>query len=261
MKLEECIRKNYGLDIVSITKNEDSSDGNVYNIKTSNNKYIAKIYNDLNKANNMINLHNHLKSLHIPRIITTKDKEELLKFNNEYIVIYSFLEGKQVSTYLQENNNIFYKSIIKLIAKELRKFHDITLNTTLNLQQLEFANNLERKSILHFDLTKENIFINDNTVGFIDFDDAKYGDSICDIAILLSFLFISKKKGIDKENIKIFLDNYYKENEEELRKKELHYIKLYIKEWVDYVLNGHEFDSSLKDSFLFKKISTENLDI
>ena len=113
---------------------------------------------------------------------------------------------------------------------------------------------------MHFDLTKENIFINDKQVGFIDFDDAKYGDSLCDIAILISFLFVSKKWGIDNKNINLFLDNYYKEDEKDLRNVEKKYIKIYIEEWVNYILDGHEFDSSLKDSFEFKKNSASNIE-
>mgnify|MGYP003308183202 CR=1 FL=1 len=50
-----------------------------------------------------------------------------------------------------------------------------------------------RKSILHFDLTKGNVFYN-NKIEFIDFDDAKYGNSIYDVTILIGFLFISKKR-------------------------------------------------------------------
>ena len=145
------------------------------------------------------------------------------------------------------------------IAKELKKFHDLTLNKKYNLKTIKFANNLERQSVLHFDLTKENIFIKDDKIGFIDFDDAKYGDSVCDIGILLSFLFVSKKRGVDKDSIKIFLDNYY-ENEE-LKNEELKYISKYISNWVDYIEDGHEFDSSLKDSFEFKKMNAKNINI
>ena len=179
----------------------------------------------------------------------------------KYIVIYSFLEGKQLSEFINENNNICPDEIVKLIAKEVRKLHDLTLNNSFNFKTIDFANNLNRKSILHFDLTKDNIFINNDKIGFIDFDDAKYGDSICDVAILLSFLFISKKRGIDNKKINIFLDNYYDEGEKKLKNEELRYIKMYIKSWIDYILGGHEFDTSLKNSFEFKKKSADSIEI
>ena len=258
MNLEKIIKDNYNLDIINITKNEDSSDGNVYNIKTKDNKYIAKIYSNKEKAEKMVNLHNSLKELHIPKIIMTKNNKYLLEIENKYIIVYSFLEGKQISTYIKENNDKYNEEVIILIAKELKKFHDLTLNKKYNLKTIEFANKLERQSVLHFDLTKENIFINDNKIGFIDFDDAKYGDSACDIGILLSFLFVSKKRGIDNDSIKIFIETYY-ENEEELKNKELKFIKKYITDWIDYIEEGHVFDSSLKESFNFKRKSAQNI--
>ena len=259
MKLEDVITCNYNLNIISINKNLDSTDGNVYNIVTSSNKYIAKIYDDINKANNMINLHNYLKSVYIPKIVKSNDNEYLIKYDDKYIVIYTFLEGLNFKKFISENK--CSEKIISSIATEVRKIHNLTAGKTFDLDTVDFANNLSRKSVLHFDLTKENIFVNDNQVGFIDFDDAKYGDSVCDVAILLSFLFVSKKRGIDNKSINLFLDSYYKGDSDELRTIEQKYIKLYIKKWVEYILNGHEFDTSLKDSFEFKKMSANFIEI
>lgn len=259
MNLFDTIKNNYSLDIISIVKNDESSDGNVYNIRTSNNKYILKIYDDLDKANNMIDIHNYLKEIYVPKIILTKNNEYLCKFDNKYVIIYSFLVGTKVGELIK--NNLYSNDIVISIAKEVRKLHDLMLNKKFNLNTIDFANNLKRKSVLHFDLTKDNIITNNNHIGFIDFDDAKYGDSVCDIAILLSFLFVSKKRGVDNEGIKLFLDNYYNESELQLRNEETSYIKEYIRCWVDYLLDWHNFDSSLKDSFEFKKASADKLDI
>ena len=44
MNFENIVKSSYNLNILSIKKNEDSTDGNVYNIETSDNKYIIKIY-------------------------------------------------------------------------------------------------------------------------------------------------------------------------------------------------------------------------
>ena len=261
MDLELNIKDIYKLNIVSIVKNNESSDGNVYNIKTDNNKYIAKIYDDINMVNNMVSLYNYLEKMNIPKIIKTENGNYFSKYMDKFIIIYSFLEGKPLSKFITENNNTCPDEIVSLMAKEVRKLHNLTLNKNFNFKTLDFANNLNRKSILHFDLTKENIFINNNKIGFIDFDDAKYGDSICDVAILLSFLFVSKKRGIDNKKINIFLNNYYDDNEKKLKNEESRYIKTYIKYWVDYLLDGHEFDSSLKNSFEFKKKSADIIEI
>ena len=44
---EEILRKSYDIQIKDITKNTDSTDDNVYFIKSQNNKYIFKIYKNI----------------------------------------------------------------------------------------------------------------------------------------------------------------------------------------------------------------------
>lgn len=179
-----------------------------------------------------------------------------MQFNKEYCIVYSFLQGEQLATIIA--NNQFDKDIIKSIANELRKIHTITKNEINDLPKVEFANEIERKSLLHFDLTKHNIFVDGKKVGFIDFDDAKYGDSVCDVAIIISLIFISKKNGFNIEGAKCFLEEYYSKNEEE-RVIEESLIKKYAIEWVDYILNNNQFDSSLRESFEFKRKVWKNI--
>lgn len=166
------------------------------------------------------------------------------------------MQGKQLATIIA--NNEFNKDTIRSIAGELRKMHLVTSDMKNDLPKVEFADKIERKSLLHFDLTKQNIFVIENRIGFIDFDDAKYGDSICDIAILISLIFISKKNGFNEEGAKYFLDEYYLKNEK-IRLKEEKLIKCYAIEWVNYIINNNEFESSLKESFEFKRKVWENL--
>ena len=89
MNLESHIKDVFKLNIVSFVKNNESSDGNVYNIKTNDNKYIAKIYDDLNIVNNMIFLYNYLEEMNIPKIIKTIDGNYFSKYMDKFIVIYS----------------------------------------------------------------------------------------------------------------------------------------------------------------------------
>ena len=250
--LEKILKESYEIQINNITKNSDSTDGNVYLIKINNNKYIFKIYNSLEHTQSMIKLHNFLNenNLYVPRIIQTKNKEYYKKYNDKYIVMYSFLEGSQLKNIIQTVDN---KTISKL-AKEIRRLHDLTENVTFNLKYIDF--NLEtefkRKSILHFDLTKDNIFINKEEIGFIDFDDAKFGPSVYDVAITISLLFLSKSKGAELDKIKTFIDSYY-ESDTQNKEIELPYIKSIALKWIDYLLTKNSFDTSTKESFEVKK--------
>lgn len=124
---------------------------------------------------------------------------------------------------------------------------------------MPFENNSKNQSVLHFDLTRNNIFICNNQIGFIDFDDAKYGDSLCDIAILIANLFFSKTRGVDLQGMKKFLDEYYC-NEKPLKDDDVLLIKEYALRWINYILDGNEFDTSTTESFKEKyRLIKENL--
>ena len=126
MNLETIIKENYFLDLISLEKNNDSSDGNVYNVETLNNKFIVKLYDDLNKVNSLILLHNCLDDMHIPKIIKANNGSYFVEYCDKYIVIFSFLEGKQISLILEENNGVYLEDDVCLLAKEVRKLHDLT---------------------------------------------------------------------------------------------------------------------------------------
>lgn len=255
LKKEIC--EKYNLNINSIEKNEDSTDGNVYILYTEKKKYVAKVYDDLKHVKSMVNLHFDLVSneIDVPKIIECKNGERYIKLsNNNYVIIYSFLEGIQ----LGEKFKDLPEDVIKNFAIELNKFHNITCNSNIyNLKEIPFESNnkVDRYSALHFDLTRMNIFYNEDKktkIGFIDFDDAKYGASICDVAIASANLFFSKTRGADMNGFTLFIDSYYGENIE-LKEKELPYIKDFAIRWIDYIMDGNEFDTSTTESFIVRK--------
>lgn len=255
--LENILKIEYGLEDVSIEKNDESTDGNVYIIDSKKLKFVAKIYESMEHVNSMIQLHNDLikNNMNVPKIIATIKGNNFTEMNNgKYIVIYSFLNGIQIG---DKYKNIPNEVICK-IAKELKRFHDITLNNNkYNINNIPFKveSDVDRFSMLHFDLTRSNIFCTDNNeceIEFIDFDDAKYGASICDIAIAIANMFFSKTRGVDSEGLKTFIDSYYGDNLE-LKAKEIKYIKSYAIAWINYVMDGNEFDSSTVQSFDARK--------
>lgn len=246
----------YDIEIKEITKNSESTVGNVYNIKTTNNKYIMKIYDNECHAIAMTKLHTDLynNNIKVPEILLNKNKEGYTKLNNKYYVIYTFLEGKP----LQELEKLDNETI-KLIAQELKHLHAVTKNKNYNLKNIPFELNEKYKdySALHFDLTKSNIFYNElwpNKIGFIDFDDAKYGPSICDVSIIIPLLFISKRNGINKEGI----DTFIKEYDSNLNKEE---IKELSTKWIKYTISTNNFDTSVKESFNLKEKLMSTFDI
>ena len=60
--MKEEIKKKYCLEIDKIIKNENSTDGNVYMLKSLSNKYIMKLYAEEKHAISMVNIHKDLKN-------------------------------------------------------------------------------------------------------------------------------------------------------------------------------------------------------
>ena len=145
---EEILRKSYDIQIKDITKNTDSTDDNVYFIKSQNNKYIFKIYKNIEHTESMIKLYNFLNenNFYVPKIMQAKNKEYYTKYSDNYIVLYSFLEGIQFKNTIQTANNI----IISKLAKEIRKLHDLTENINFNLKQINFEVKMNLKESLFY---------------------------------------------------------------------------------------------------------------
>ena len=250
-ELKKILAQNYKIETDSIEKNEDSTDGNVYMVKD---KCVVKIYDDLNHVKSMIKIHNLLDANKIsaPKVIINKfgnGYSELL--DNKYIVVYTFIKGNPIEW--DKNTRRLNEDIIKSIANILKKIHNVTRNIELPLQRVKFDQSNENCSLLHFDLTKNNIFINNKKeITIIDFDDAKYGNSICDIAIFIANLFFSKTRGVDLVGMNVFLNEYYN-NDEKIISSKITEIKKYAINWIDYILNGNEFDTSTTESFEIRR--------
>jgi len=72
-------------------------------------------------------------------------------------------------------------------------------------------------------------------------------------------LFFSKTRGVDLQGMKKFLDEYYC-NEKPLKDDDVLLIKEYALRWINYILDGNEFDTSTTESFKEKyRLIKENL--
>ena len=253
-ELKEILIDKYNFEVNEIQKNIQSTVGNVYMVYCNNNKYVIKIYNDMGHTKSMVNLHKLLEEiqLYVPRVIHNSLNEEYTIFEDKYIVVYSFLKGHQIVWNVDKINLTEYE--INKLAKTVRKLHNLTNNEIIGLPQLSFGNDIKRKSVLHFDLTRNNIFIDNeqDKIGFIDFDDAKFGASVCDVSILIANLFFSKSKGANLEDMHKFIDAYY-EDDLKIKEGEVHRIKEFALMWINYVLNGNEFVASTTESFEARK--------
>ena len=233
-----------------VVKNLKSSVGNVYDVYSNSFRYIIKIYNDLEHVNRMIKVSEILNNtnINLPKIIKSIDNIGYVEINNYYMIVYEFLDGDPIK---YDVNGLINRDIIFEIAKNVRKIHDLFTNN-IGFEEIDFGINLKRKSLLHFDLTKDNVLNNNGVVEFIDFDDAKYGESVIDVSILIILFFVSKKYGVDLVGIKYFIDSYYGDDIE-LKEIEIKFIRECALKWIDYTLENNEFGVSLNESFENKR--------
>lgn len=244
--LEMILNSKYNIDVVCIEKNEESTDGNVYIMYDSNQTgYALKVYDNIKHAKIMTGIHTYVNQMGLkaPKIITNNSKEDFTIHEDIYIVCYSFAEGVKLKEVKLTDE------IIKSIASYLKKLHTININE-FNLEVVPYRIDSDRQSVLHFDITKHNIFVNqadnkDNEICFIDFDDARFGPSVCDVAIALTNLFISKANGIDIHGMKSFIDAYY-QDDKILKEKEIPLIKDVAIKWLQSIIDNPNFDTSTR---------------
>lgn len=240
--IESILVSKYNMNIELIEKSSESTDGNVYIISGVNTKCIVKVYDDFNHAKAMTKLCTYMNQIGLkaPSIIKNNKNEKVTNEGNYFIVCYTFVKGVK----LKEAE--FTNEIIANIAKYLRKLHGLKDNI-FNLNNVPYKVDSNRKSALHFDVTKCNIFIDVDTdeICFIDFDDAKYGPSVCDVAIASTNLFMSKANGVDMNGMKLFIELYY-EDDKKLKITEFPLIKDAAIKWLELIMDNPNFDTSTR---------------
>ena len=164
------------------------------------------------------------------------NKNDIFKIKEKPCAIYSFIEGRKITTLntkaiislsknisaihnigsqsnlFRENNMLLtsWKFIINKFknydGKNKSEFAHIK-NLILSLEN-QFPKNL-KKSLIHGDLFKDNIFFKNNEVsGFIDFFFTCTDTIVYDLATLINAWFFNYEK-FDENNFKIFFNEYF----------------------------------------------------
>lgn len=155
-------------------------------------------------------------------------------------VRFSVFDFSFLSFFCKDNTNLYHKKIleeIKIAKKESKLFSGVDF----------------KKTIIHEDLTPENILITRKGINFIDFSESHYAESMSDIAIAIKEIIISNG-GVDLSLIKNYLNSYQKIIT--INKKEVGALFFMIKRrtlfMASYYLGRYEADKSFK-----KKMTNE----
>jgi len=152
---------------------------------------------------------------------------------------FSVFDFKFLLFFCKDNNNLYYKNIldeINIIKKESKLFTKIDF----------------KKTIIHEDLTPENILIGKNgNINFIDFGESHYAEIISDIAIAIKEIIIGNK-GVDLLLIKNYLNSY--QEIITINKKEIDTLFFMIKRrtifMAAYYLGRYEKDKNFKKKMM-----------
>lgn len=222
------IFKNINIDVECIKKANNSFNSSVYIIYSANEKYIFKTSNNEKKRINESKYYNYLSNYVPTSKVLDSGCVDGIQYN-----VFTFFNGKNI--YDEECNNLSHKQIYN-VGELLAKIHSckiidedndswlLYLDNCLKKTQEELVkifgnedNELIRKficmyiekyiknnyvnSILHMDFRIGNVmFADNNTVGIIDLESMKNGDSVFD--------FVKMNRIFNQDNFQIFLEGY-----------------------------------------------------
>lgn len=271
--------------IVSFDDKTKSFDESVYFFKTTKGKFVIKFFNKLKikRLKYQFGLIDYLYSKKLPVIknILAKNGKDILKFKEKYFVIQGFVNGKEdldmLSDKLIKDISLHFAKMHKALLKlKLKKVLDKSRYKKLNFpmdkiydyvklfQNYLFGeiDNLSKSRVrishIHGDISNVNFMVKgQKLVAFIDWDDAHCGYLVYDIANFIAHNFVKRKK-IDENKIKLFMDNYGKiMNLNEYEKQFLYYLigyrLLVILHWYTSRfdrkgINTREFNEGIKRS-------------
>jgi Ser/Thr protein kinase RdoA (MazF antagonist) len=222
---------------------EDGLEGNTLIVTDGEHKCVIKLFDNYKQAEAIaaFQYRLHAATILVPAIVPTKAGELTAKLGSVTIVMSEFIDGVTIG-WGKEFSEIS-ESISATLAVALGDMHKKSQSLPINIaighsldtehiihyasDKLGFGRLLEdlqytRKAMIHADLARENIFLNESCThvkAIIDFGDAHFDYLTYDIATLLTQVYATKSWGIDFRAIEQFMDLYLKRNP--LRQHEL----------------------------------------
>lgn len=217
-QLTTLLQSEYGLRNTSIEKPEAGIENNTYLIKFKKQKFVAKVYDNQDRADALANYQNTLHEAGVPvsAIVKTQTAELAASHNDQCIILCQFAQGEPIG-WRKEFANM-PGQLNRDIGQALAKMHIVgqgitNAKLTHALSAINRFDNLKgvRRAVIHGDLTRENVFVDPITsklTAIIDFGDAHDDYITYDIATALTQIYITKSWGVDLDGIKGFLAAY-----------------------------------------------------
>lgn len=217
-QLATLLQNEYSLLDCLIEKPEDGLEGNTFLIESKKQKYVAKVYDSQEQAETLAKYQNilHEADVPVPAIVKTQTGRLVARICSHAVVLCEFGQGSPIG-WRKEFANMA-NQLSRDMGHALAKMHIIGQNIThMKLAHAlsainEFDDLKEvRRTLIHGDLTRENVFVDPITsklTAIIDFGDAHDDYITYDIATALTQIYVTKSWGVDLDGIKDFLAAY-----------------------------------------------------
>lgn len=247
----------------NIRKIENGNLNDVYVLTINNNKLIIRSSKNVNNFEVEVLRKLNKYDLQVPILLSN------LVYNKRYITVLQYIEGK-------EPKELNYNQLEDL-ANLIRKIHYIPIDDLANnknqpveslnvlMQYFEriknsiylrkdfeyiqkYINDFSKiefdkleKCIIHGDIKKPNMLVNENNVYLIDFGNCYLGNRMIELIRIIMWIF-SKDANLDFNKISFFLQSYFKDNN--ITKIELRNLYLLIRYCLIYNI--------VKDIYLYE---------
>lgn len=246
--------KQLNLGIITNIEPVDSSQNSVVKVTTLDNEYLVKQYSkdaikneqDLNTRKKQIDISKVLNSSGIPTILPIEfNNENFIHYNNNYYLIYNYLEYKTLDS--KELNNYYIETLSSTLASlhKLKLHYDLPIQyKTINidydsyltklkqqdkykeLYQLMLTNKKELTNLInncnkllpkinkdlcisHNDYKLKNILWNNEQIYLIDFDASSLSNPA--VSLAESAFALSRQNGIiNYDFYKLYINSYIK---------------------------------------------------
>lgn len=235
-QLAAVLKQEYSLSDPKWDIPGDGVEGNTLIVTDKTHKCVIKLFDNHKQAETIaaFQYQLYIADLLVPAITTSKTGELTAKLGSTTIVMSEFIDGASIGwgKEFSELSGPISASLANALGNLHKTSQSLSINTEIGhsldtehiihqaKDRLDLGQLLEdlrntRKTMVHADLARENIFLDESHAhvkAIIDFGDAHCDYLTYDIATLLTQVYVTKSWGIDFKAIEEFMEVYLRRN-------------------------------------------------
>lgn len=214
--------------------NSNALSNTVYELKTTNGKYILKIFEDVRE--DWVKFQAHI--IHVltdakvatPPLIKSINGRDYIKYHRKPLLVQEFFKGRRPKKFTNsqvydfgitlarmhqtlakiKGGNYWRNNSQFIMKKIVYEINDLKLNNEFKkivFQIRRLKVNKLKKGIIHSDLHDDNLLMNNKTTFIIDWDDVHRDFYAYELAVFIGTVLV-KRKRVYRNQIRLFLKGY-----------------------------------------------------